>query len=183
MTASSRTARMLVSFFSKHTDTHGTYSSLRPCTQFGLWEMALDVLNQIRDMANVITYNSVLHALCMGGACDQAVELLNRMKTEGRVDVREGDFLKSGHFCGMQQEAKACHCLVRTEARDLPYWYIPGNTQENTHPGRNFRPNFLQTKGGTSSKSGFFGMTSTRYFYIIASLLVGVFTLPFCRKN
>lgn len=52
--------------------------------------MALDVLNQIGDMANVVTYNSVLHALSKGGACDEAVELLNRMKTEGRVDVRCG---------------------------------------------------------------------------------------------
>ena len=50
--------------------------------------MALDVLNEIGGMANVITYNSVLHALSMGGACDQAVELLNRMKTESKVDVR-----------------------------------------------------------------------------------------------
>lgn len=83
--------------------------------------MALDVLNEIGDMANVITYNSVLHALSMGGACDQAVELLNRMKTEGRVHVR------CGHFCDIQQQSiyvEAWHCLVQTEARDLrsPYY-------------------------------------------------------------
>lgn len=95
-------------------------ASLRPFTQFGLWEMALDVLNEIGVMANVITYNSVLHALSMGGACDQAVELLNRMKTEGRVDVR------CGHFCDIQQQSMyvvACHSLVQTEARDLRSLY------------------------------------------------------------
>lgn len=56
--------------------------------QFGRWELALKVLDEIGDVADIITYNSALHALSKSGQWEQAVALLHRMEAVGGATVR-----------------------------------------------------------------------------------------------
>lgn len=56
--------------------------------QFGLWELALKVLDERGDMADIVAYNSALHALAKAGQWEQAVVLLDRMEAVGGGAVR-----------------------------------------------------------------------------------------------
>lgn len=57
--------------------------------QFGLWKMALEMLDEMGEPASGITYNIVLSALSKAGEGQQALTLLDRMNTDGRMKVNK----------------------------------------------------------------------------------------------
>lgn len=67
--------------------TRCTYSPPLVVPQFGRWQAALDVLDDIGDTADIVTYNAVLHALSLAGKSQQAVALLKRLQESKTVQV------------------------------------------------------------------------------------------------
>lgn len=90
--------------------------------QFGRWELALKVLDEIGDLADIITYNSALHALSKAGQWEQAVALLHRMEAVGGAAVRACRFSRSApHLIRAVQSSQKGYRSIRLPTRFV--WY------------------------------------------------------------